>query len=121
MFESLGYADIEVVVRNHRREVIAALSQKIELCQAVELAEAQAAYRAVKLAQEMSFFGVHVEGDCLVVIQALKAQARCNTLYGHVIEDTRRLGAALQFCQFQHIRQAYVLAKRGALYADTNV
>ena len=102
---------------------MAALSQKIELRQTVELAEAQAAYRAVKLAQEMSFFGVQVEGDCPMVIQALKAQARCNTLYGHVIEDTRRLGAALQFCHFQHVRQkgnklAHVLTKRVVLSTE---
>ena len=92
----------------------------------MELAEAQAAYRAVKLAQEMSFFGLQVEGDCLVVIQALKAQARCNTLYGHVIEDTRRLGAALQFCQFRHVRRegnklVHVFAKRVVLSTDTDV
>lgn len=63
----------------------------------MELVEARATYRAVKLAQEMSFFRVQAEGDCLMVIQALKAQARCNTIYGHVIKDTRRLGVALQF------------------------
>ena len=60
---------------------MATLSQKIELRQTVELAEAQAAYRAVKLAREMSFFGVQVEGDCPVVIQALKAQAQCDILW----------------------------------------
>lgn len=104
MFRSLGYAGIKVVVRNHRWEVMAALSQKIELPQTVELAEARAAYRAVKLAQEMNFFRAQAEGDCLMVIQALKAQAWCNTIYGHVIKDTRRLGVALQFCQLQHLR-----------------
>ena len=50
MFESLGYTGIKVMVRNHRGEVMVALSQKIELRQTVKLAEAQAAYRAVKLA-----------------------------------------------------------------------
>ena len=108
MFESLGYTGNKVVVRNHRGEVMAALSQKIELRQTVELAEAQAAYRAVKLAQEMSFFGVQVEGDCPMVIQALKAQARCNTLYGHVIKDTWQLGATPQFCQLQHVHRRVI-------------
>lgn len=56
----------------------------------------------------------------------MKAQARCNTLYGHVIEDTRRLGAALQFCHFQHVRQkgnklAHVLTKRVVLSTDTDI
>lgn len=50
MFESMGYAGIKVVVRNQRGEVMAALSQKIEHRQTLELAEARATYRAVKLA-----------------------------------------------------------------------
>ena len=44
----------------------------------------------------------------------------------HVIEETKRLGCSLQFCQFQHIRRegnrlAYGLVRRAVLSADTNV
>ena len=47
---------------------------------------------------------VIVEGDCLKVVQALKAWERCNTLYGTVIEDVRLQGASMQACHFQHVR-----------------
>ena len=74
----------------------------------------------------MCFFREQVKGDSLVVIQALTSQARCNTLYGHVVEDTRRLGATLQSCQFQHVRRkgnklAHALAGRVVSFVDTNV
>ena len=83
-------------MRDDRGTVLAALSQKIALTQSVEMAEALAAKRAVHLASEMSFLRVVVEGDCKRVVQALQAHGRSLTLYGHVIEDARRLGATLQ-------------------------
>lgn len=69
---------------------------------------------------------VLVEGDCLKVVQALKAKEHCNTLYETVIEDARSQGVSLQFCQFQHVRRegnklAHALAKRVVLSADFDV
>ena len=100
LFDQLGSAGIGVVVRDYRGEVMAALSQKIALPQSVALAEARAAHRAVTFAQEMSFFCIQVEGDCLEVIRALQSREQCKTLYGHVIDDARRLGYVLHSCQF---------------------
>ena len=126
LFDHLGYASIGVVVQDHRGEVMAALSQKIALPQSVALAEAQATHRAVTFAQEMSFFHIQVEGDCLGVIHALQFQGQCKTLYGNVIDDTRRLGYDLHSCQFFHVQRegnnlAHELARRVVLSADTNV
>ena len=73
LFDQLGSAGIGVVVRDHRGEVMAALSQKIALPQSVALAEARAAHKAITFAQEMSFFRIQVEGDCLGVIRALQS------------------------------------------------
>lgn len=33
------------------------------------------------------------EGDCMRVVQALNAHGSCLALYGHVLEETRRLGS----------------------------
>ena len=52
----------------------------------------------------MSIYKVVVEGDCLWVVQALKALNQYNTLYENVIEDNRSQGLTLQHCQFQHVR-----------------
>ena len=46
-----------------------------------------------------------IEGDCLRVVQALKSLGRCNTLFGHVIEEARSLGESFQQCQFQHVQR----------------
>ena len=51
--------------------MLAALNQKVGSVQFVEMAKALAARRAVVFARELSFFEVHVEGDCLRIIQAL--------------------------------------------------
>ena len=126
LFEHLGIAGLGVVVRDVRGNVLAALSQKIALPQSVEMAEALAAKRAVQLATEMSFLRVVVEGDCKRVVQALQAPGRSLTLYGHVIEDVRRIGATLQTCSFHHVLRegnslAHSLARRAVLTADTDV
>ena len=105
---------------------MAAFSQKIALPQLVALAEARAAHRAITFAQEISFFCIQVEGDCLGVIRALQSQGQCKTLYGHVVDDTQRLGYALHSCQFFHIHRegnklAHELARRAVLSTDTDV
>ena len=66
----------------------------------METTEALVALRAVVFAKELSVFKVIVEGDCLKVVQALKAWERCNTLYGTVIEDARLQWASMQACHF---------------------
>ena len=74
LFDHLGCVGIGVVVRDYKGEAMAALSQKIALPQSVALAEARAAHKAITFAQEMSFFRIQVEGDCLGVIRALQSQ-----------------------------------------------
>ncbi|KAK7809482.1 hypothetical protein CFP56_004049 [Quercus suber] len=90
------------------------------------MAEALAAKRAVQLATEMSFLRVMVEGDCKRVIQALQASGRSLMLYGHVLEDIRRVGSTLQICSFHHVFRegnllAHSLARRAVLTADIDV
>ena len=46
----------------------------------------------MELARELSLFYVILEGDCLWVVQALNASGTCNTLYGHIVNETKRLG-----------------------------
>ena len=84
------------------------------------------ARHAVVFAKELSLFNVEIEGDCSRVIKALTDSRRCNTLFGHVIDESRSLGATLQYCKFQHVRTegnrlAYTLHRRAVLSADTNV
>ena len=95
MFVDLDCTGIGVVFRDHEGYVIAALSQRIPLSQSVEMAEALAVRRAVVFAQELSLTNVIIEGDCLRVIHALVDSGRCKTLFGQVIEVTKRLGGVI--------------------------
>ncbi|KAK7825535.1 hypothetical protein CFP56_033028 [Quercus suber] len=112
--------------RDHSGHVIAALSQKIGLPRSVEMAEALATRRAVEFARELSLFDVIVEGDYLQVVRALSASGGCNTLYGHIVNETKRLGAGLRYCSYQHVgregnKLAHCLARRAASAADIDV
>ena len=99
-FDASSCVGIGVVFRDHTGQVIATLSQKIPLVQTVELAEALAARRAVGFALEFSLFNVELEGDCSRVISALNASKSCNTLFGHVTDECRRVSTSLRFCKF---------------------
>ena len=115
-----------MVFCDHTGQVIVALSRKIPLVQTVELAEALVARRAVGFALELSLFSVELEGDCSRVISALNALKSCNTLFGHVTDECRRVSTSLRFCKFQHVRRegnrlAHALARRAVLSAGTDV
>nr|XP_023928792.1 uncharacterized protein LOC112040090 [Quercus suber] len=105
VFEHLGLARLGVIFRDYGGNIIAAFSQKIKLPQKIELAEALAARRAVTLVVELSIHKVMVEGDCMRVVQALKDHGRCLAMFGHVIEETRRLDSRLEKCSFHHVKR----------------
>ncbi|XP_075655215.1 uncharacterized protein LOC142625444 [Castanea sativa] len=116
-FENLGCACIRVAIRDSDGEMIAALSQRISLPFSVEMAEALAARRALLFAQELSLSKVVMEGNCLRVVSALNSSGCCNTLYGNVVEETRRQAGLFHFCSFSHVRRggnklAHALARR---------
>lgn len=126
LFDDSGCAGVGVVFRDHRSQVIASLSQKIRLVRTVELAEALATRCAVQFAKELNLFYMEIEGDCSRTISALSVSRRCNTLFGHVTDECRSLGASLRFCKFIHVRReenriAHVLARRIILSADIDV
>lgn len=58
----------------------------------MEVAEALATRNAVVFTKELSLFRVIIEGDYLRVIQALQGSGRCNTLFGHITNENKRLG-----------------------------
>ena len=60
------------------------------------MAEALAARRAMEFTRDLSLFNVILEGDCLRVKQASNALGGCNTLYGHIVCETKRLGGVLR-------------------------
>lgn len=51
------------------------------------MAEALGAWYAVKLGCELGYSHVHLEGDSLNVVTALKKDGPCERSFGHLIED----------------------------------
>ncbi|XP_030941915.1 uncharacterized protein LOC115966927 [Quercus lobata] len=126
LFEGTNQVGIGVVFRDHARNVMAALSQRVDSIKLVEVAKSLTARRAVVFARELSLFEVIIEGDYLCLIQALQGSGRCNTLFGHITNETKRLGGLLRHCHFQHVQQegnrlAHGLARRAVLAVDTDV
>ena len=71
-------------------------------------------------------FRVIIDGDCSRVIAALKGFGHCRTLFGHIIDESKRIRGMLRSCLFQHVRHegnrlAHCLAKKIVLSADTDV
>ncbi|XP_075651133.1 uncharacterized protein LOC142621681 [Castanea sativa] len=121
-----GSAGVGVVVRDYVGQIIGALWKNIGSVQSVEMAEAMAARRAVMFAAELCVFRVIIEGGCSRVIAALKGFGRCRTLFGYIIDESKRIGVTLMSCLFQHVRReghrlAHCLAKKAVLFVDTDV
>lgn len=77
-----------------------ALGQNLGKVQSTKMAEAWAARRAVIFARELNLFNIIVEGDCLHVIQALKRSGPWLLLFGHIIDETKKLGQVMKNCLF---------------------
>ena len=91
---------IGVVFQDHSGSIIVALIQRVKSIHLIGMAKALSARQAVVLARELSLFHVMFEGVCLRVVQAFRCSGRCNTLFGHIIEESKRLGCSLRQCQF---------------------
>ena len=92
----------------------------------MELVEAMAARQALLFAKELSLFDVEIEGDCSRVLTALNKARSCSTLFVHVIDECKSLGASLRSCKFSHVRRegnrlAYALVRRAVISTDTDV
>ncbi|KAL0009743.1 hypothetical protein SO802_004851 [Lithocarpus litseifolius] len=59
-------------------------------------------------------------------MQALNAPGRCNTLFDHIVNKTKRLGGFLRRCSFRHVhcdqnRLVQGLVRRAISSTDTDV
>ena len=111
-------------MRDAEGMIIATMCQNIQLPSLVDLVEALAARRAILFALELCLAHVMVEGDSLKVIAAINNPQKNRTLWGHVVEDTKKYW--FQTCSFGHLYRegnslAHSLTKRVVLSADLYV
>lgn len=88
MFGESNEAGFGVVIRNHKGEVLAALSEKIQKPTTVDVWEILAAKRAMNFSLEWGFIKSVIEGDSESVIGALKRGGWSSSHGDHLINDT---------------------------------
>ena len=93
-----------VVIRNNEGHVMAPLSQKIPPPMSIIEVEVLAARRALKLAVELGFDYIILEGDSEILHKALLVEGRNFTPYGHLVQDILYLCSFVLFFFFSLLR-----------------
>lgn len=78
---------IGIIIRGNRGDVMACLSQSRPFSSQPFIAECQALLRAMKFFLELSFYQVTLEGDALVITEAIKNENNCLGCYSDLIEE----------------------------------
>jgi ribonuclease HI len=123
LFPSHNMTSIGVVIRDGRGLPIATLCKRFHCLHTVDDAEAIAAREAVQLAKDVGLTKVEVEGDSLVIFQALKQQEACFASYGDIVQDVLHLSRSLHRVGFSHVRRngnrvAHVLARNAIVLSS---
>ena len=96
---------IVVILRDERGSILASLSQNIpQVCRPLDI-ETLATSRALKFAAELGFNKVVLEGDCEVLMKALKGGDQFLSTVGLVMDDIRDDANLFYQLRYSHIRR----------------
>lgn len=112
---------IGIVVRDHSGFVIAARGKRMIGTPEPVQAEALGALMAAELSRDLGLPDVILEGDSLLVVQALRKMSPNLSSYGQVIEDTRSILFTRRSWMVNHVKRevnsaAHYLAKDALLF-----
>ncbi|KAK9983869.1 hypothetical protein SO802_033394 [Lithocarpus litseifolius] len=93
-----------VIIRNNLGQVLASLSEQIQLPFSSDLVEALAAARAISFAQELNFSNFILEGDSELVIKALKNNDESLSPFGHILASAKAI-TDVNCISFSHTRR----------------
>lgn len=102
MYGEFDEASIEVVIRNSKGEVMAALSEKIKKSPTTDTLELLAAKQAM-YSLEIGFTKFVFEGDSESMIKSLKYGGWEKTQGGHLIKDILAFVNSFQSISFSHV------------------
>ena len=116
LFSDSGLLGIGVVIRDGGSLPIATLCKRFHYVCNVADAEALAARETIQFALEVGLFKVEVEGDSLIICDALKDREPFFASYGNIIDDTLVLACGLQRVSISHVKRegnkaAHLLAR----------
>ena len=109
-------AGIWIVIRDHRGRILAALCRKIRAQLGVLEVEAKAYEASVLLARHLGLMNGVLEGDSLIISNALKRVTEPPTSVAAVVEGIHALGS-LGVVHYSHVRRngnqpAHILARQ---------
>ena len=104
-----------VVIRDSFGQVLASLSEQIQLPFSSDLVEAMAAARALSFAAELGFSRFILEGDSELITKALQCKENSLAPFGHILE-VAKFTTDVNRVSFTHVHRlgndvAYNLAK----------
>ncbi|XP_059445149.1 uncharacterized protein LOC132176993 [Corylus avellana] len=107
-----------VLIRNHWGQVCAAMCKRLTGIQEPTVGEAMTVLAAVEFSKEQNFHDIILEGDSLLVVQALKDPKHSLCPFGHIIDDAQTLLGTRRSWMVRHVRRlgnqaAHGLAKMG--------
>lgn len=78
-----------IIVRDYKGFVIAAQSKRLNALQELVIAEAMAALVVVEFSRDLGIHSIILEGDSLLVVQAIRDQGNNLRPYGQIVDDVR--------------------------------
>jgi len=124
-FKDINKAGLGVVIRNGFGQVLASLSEHIQLPFSSDLVEAMATTRVLSFATELGFLRFVLEGDSKLIIKALQNKEDSLAPFGHILATTKTT-KDVNCISFSHIRRlgnsiAHNLAKHAQHVAGLKV
>ena len=88
-FNDINKAGLGVVIRDSFGQVLASLSEQIQLPFSSDLVEAMATARALSFVAEFGFSRFILEGDSKLIIKALQSKEDSLAPFGHILATTK--------------------------------
>ena len=104
VFANREASGVGAVIRNEKREVMAALSAKGATVMDSEEAEVLVSQKALEFAVDASFSNLIIEGDNVTVMQTISSTQPNLSQLGLVNENIRCIAASLRYVSFSCIR-----------------
>ena len=107
-------------------QVMASLAQRIPLPSTTIEVEALVAQRAMELALEIGLNKGVLEGDSLILMNALKTNSHSLAQFGHIIKDIQFLTSQFSIISFSHVKRhcntiAHSIARRALSFSSLQV
>ncbi|XP_028082511.1 uncharacterized protein LOC114283839 [Camellia sinensis] len=104
-FKNQQSCGVGVIIRAQSGEPIAAFSEQIPTWLEVDCIEALAAVKALEFATELGLTNIHLEGDSLTVVKAIRDESNLCASFGHFLQCA--ISCTKQFLHFHvsHVRR----------------